>query len=232
MLLRYYHEGSHTRIPKSIVRGWLHLVMLLISPIWVHGFWSLANLAKPCEHVWLWSVSVGSIILLLSSSTWYHFPTHSSEKMCDHVKKIDMIMVALSMYINVVPTLMFYDLFPQIVIYGIAVLAILTGVILGNARNSMITSSVLSLVYTIIDTVPSLIFRSGNISAHPLLLLPLITGTLVMAGIAVLYIWSDNDQSGTVGKPLIIATHDVIHFLSLLVVLNLGYYNSYLLSLM
>lgn len=140
-----------------------------------------------------------------------------------------MMMVGVCLFINLLPTLLYFQLYAGIVVYVLGLFVLVACVILKRGRHGMIASSVCCLFYTIFWVIPGILQRMN--SQHPLIILPLGTLLLLLVGIAVLYIWGDEDrlvESKRQGPCL--ATHDVIHYLSVLIIFELGYYNSYLLS--
>lgn len=216
-------------VPKSRVRGWLHALMLITSPFWVLLFHNIAQPISAYLIIWIWTIA--SIAIMLISSCLYHIPLHSSKAVCEVYRKMDMIAVLHAMFANITPTLLYYDLTYHIWVYAIAMVCTVWGVWRNQGREAMILGSIGALSITLV-TIPELLWLiHERFRTDPLLMLPPITGTIVLFGIVILYIWSDNDKSvdAPYSRPLVIATHDIIHFLSLILIFNLGCYNSYIL---
>lgn len=225
--MRFYFQ--HDSVPKSIIRGWMHALMLLCCPFWLSGFFVIAQPLNVHQYTWVWVI--GSIVLMLVSSCFYHIPVHPTRQVCDIYRKLDMMAVLHAIFANIVPTLLYYDLSHHIWFYSLALGCTIFGIWRNQGRKAIIGGSLLALLVTIC-TIPELLYLiHQRFHTDPLLLLPPVTGTLVLLGIFVLYVWHDGDKSSDApySRPLVIATHDIIHFLSLILILNLGCYNSYIL---
>jgi hypothetical protein len=123
-------------------------------------------------------------------------------------------------------------------VYFLLCVYICIGIFFFNPRKTMMIGSVSGIGFTLFQTAPELC-RCFNDSSrvfnfehhhHHISFLPIATITIIMGGIAMLYVFNDGDLPPKGKKSLVLATHDIIHFLSLIVILNLCYYNCFLLT--
>ena len=137
---RRYYVGSLVR--KPLFRGWLHLIMLCLSPAWTWYFWQLAsvkslvprlNVTETFQHTWpflgwhidvnaLWCVDLASIIALLATSCYYHLPCHASSRACDRARKLDMFVMSVAIYLNLLPQLLYCQLQFEALVYALILL--------------------------------------------------------------------------------------------------------------
>jgi len=241
---RLYYKGAPIR--KSLVRGYLHLAALLLSPVWFLYFWHLFPI-KSCETTsrwifldlfvlspkWLWCIVQISIVCMLLTSTWYHLVCHKNSQQCEIARRLDMIMVNFAITLNFMPQLMFCGMHLEIVLYLLLWMYLVLGITFLNPRNTMVIGSGIQLLFSLFHSAPELgrCFANQIVAQPHVYYLPVVTVTILGCGIIVLYIFSDNDIPPKGRKELVIGTHDMIHFLSLVVIVNLCYYNGSILSL-
>lgn len=236
---RYYVRGVDP--PKPHLRGWIPFFLLGISPLWLLFFWNLSRLEWKLENMvqhtvpyLLWCLSMGSTFLLFLSSTIFHYRTHPNTLQFEWVRRLDMTSIGLALFSNILPTLIYCNQYVIVILYGAyLVYSFFAFSYFKNPRKTMIfllVGSILILLLTFWLVVPQLL-QQFDMKVHPLLPLPILTCFIILFGIGFLYVFGDQDLPRDPKEPLLYGTHDMIHYLSLIMALNMGYYNSFIISL-
>lgn len=214
----HYYAGSPS---KSLLRGYAHKIVLLLSPLWLYMSFPTFSGFSLC-HLMLYVLSSGSFFVMFLGSTIYHHFQHASYDQFLFWQKFDTCWVALATLCNIIPTLVFYRMYWNLLIYFVMACLALRAFTYGNVRDGLLWYGSIFLLYSICFTLPDV---ARNIDQ--LFLCPLISHLILFVIGFVLYIFPDNDMSKE-GKRLIVATHDLIHLISIAYFLNFIYFNSLL----
>src|SRR5579872_2643163 len=122
---RYYKGGTL----KSYTRGYVHKLMLALSPIWLYltfpGFgWC---------RTFYYFLCAGSFLLMFISSVIYHHFEHSAANLA-FWQKIDTCLVVLATLCNTVPSLIFHRLYFNLLVYIFLACATFVGVSFFDTR--------------------------------------------------------------------------------------------------
>lgn len=216
--------------PKTIVRGMLHKVLVLSSPMWLYLAWP--RNPSLCRMTYFSVTSLSFLGMFLSSSVFHHF--QFTPQQFDFWRKVDMSMVALATFGNTVPSLVFYKLFGSLVI--LILIAGMTGVLvfLWDPRRAMITGICASLAVVSVHVIPNILYQIPGFYTFPIIshMILIVIGLL-------LFVFGDNDRPVdkmvstrpcSIWNPgrLVLASHDILHLISVAFFLNFMYFNTLL----
>jgi len=214
---------------KSVIRSIPHKIMLVFCPFL---FYILMPEERDACHFMFYAITCFTTVFMLITSTYYHHFEHKPKHLSFY-RKLDIIAVALFILSCIVPPFMHYRVYNSLWIIGVVniflpFLALLTNVcsdrtivkINGLILWATCTSSILWNV---------IVYQDFNLIDT----LPIITHSVLFILIMLLYIFADNDEYFVWNKEQeifirqrpIIATHDVLHILSIVILLTSIYFN-------
>jgi len=207
----FYHQGG---IEKSVIRGYTHKFMVLCSPLWMYMTWPGSTWCQWGYYL----LTSGSLFGMFLCSSIFHHYEHSLSQYA-FWRRMDVCWLAIGAFANTLPALIFFELYFNVVCYMFLAGATALAVCFLDPRQGIIGGTVVCLLYTLFATLPLILTQIDPSYAFALFshIFSIITAMMC-------YLFPDND-SPQHGKRPILATHDIIHLITISYALNFMYYN-------